>query len=358
MNRGNKILVVLTGGTFGSFTDEKGIVRPSEKKKVKNIISSLLNPFGMFFKIIAPFNILSENCTPKHWNQLVFAILNEIQNNKYDGIIITHGTDTMAYTSAALSYIEVISKNIPVVITGANYPIFNDYTDAPVNFQDSVTFLKWAISHYLKGVFIVFNGYDRKSKDQPTKIHLGTKVKKVAWEGYCYKSFYLDKDYLGKIYNDEIVFDFHLYNELFPQKYVLSNLNYGFSSDIFALKVYPGFNPLIIEHAIDLGAKYIILELYNSGTGPADQSEYSLLPVLKKFRNRVLFFAVSQHEGKKGATMDIYETSNLLKETGIIPLKDMTWEAAIPKLMLATFNFTDYKKIKDLMLCNIAGEIS
>jgi len=357
-----KLLIVVTGGTFGSKRNyNNNSLNVSEKEEIIDVVKELLedkNEINFEYSIISPLIILSESMNPKHWEIIINSILQQTQKTNYDGIVIIHGTDTMPYTASAIAYVENLSKKYPIILTGANYPVFFENTDAKVNLKDSLKVIKNFIEQNIKGSFIVFNGINDNNSN--TNIHLGTRVKKDKWEKECYRSFYLGKKSLGELTVSNVLnFDKILYNEIFPKEIKYENISVKFKdSNIMAIKIYPGLDPNILIDLFKIGKKYFLLEIYNSGTAPANYDEYSLIEPIKYItKNGGAVFAISQHEGGKGAQMNLYETSISLKEAGMIPLGNMIWESAIPKLMLASANFNKKEDIVKYMQTNIAGEI-
>lgn len=351
------VLVVITGGTFSSVNTDKG-VGISEKVDTKYLDLKVKESFGtsVLTSYVIPIFKLSENLDDKDWNYINSAIIENIANN--DAVLVIHGTDTMAYTSAAIGYNEIISKKYPVVVTGANLPLVYEDTDAIVNYIQALKVLKNFIKTKIVGSFVVFNGFN--DFDQNALIHIGTRVKKDKWEESCYRSFYINNQSIGHLSNQEFYFNEEKYHKLVSNEIVLTTQPFFDSSQICSLKIYPGFDPKIIEREFDYGnKKYFILEIYNSGTAPIKDTYLSLENSLKYISKKGgIVFAVSQHEGKQGATMNIYESSNLLKDCNIVPLRDMIWESAIVKLSYVVKLSTNNEEIIKIMLTNINGEIS
>jgi len=353
-----KLLVLTTGGTFGSSETNKGL--SAKEVYYKDQLYSLAvkyTNFDVSFTHASSFIKLSENIVPSDWVLIGSIINNNI--NDVDAVLILHGTDTMAYTTSALSYFEPISKKIPIVLTGSNYPFNKENTDAIVNYVQSIIALKYFMDNGVHGVFIVFNGNTSFSND--ARIHVGAKAKKEICEGYCYKTFYCPNGYIGTVKGiSNVEFNHDYYNQIYPNKCVFSDLVYDFSpKSVFGLKIYPGMPTGIIRSLVDYGVKSIVIELYNSGTGPVENVDFSLLEEIKFAHNKgINIFAVSQQDGNLGASMNIYETSYMLKDVGAIPLRDLIWESAMPKLMIAHSNFKANEDIINYATTNIAGEIS
>ena len=355
-----KILVIATGGTFGSLSTKKGLAAIGNFPK-NEIIQTIRKSFNndIELSIIQPFTKLSENMCPFDWEIIANTLINNIQ--EFDGAIVVQGTDTMSFSAAAISYIENISKKYAVIFTGANLPFYNKNSDATTNFLQATKFLEYAYTNNIVGSFIVFNGHKELRENNNALVHLGTRVKKDMWEDICYRSYYTNKKTFGEVNGlTNVNFQSELYSKMFSKVIQYSNVKPIFTHKfIEAIKIYPGFNPKNIIFNIKSGVKAIILEVYNSGTAPTDNGSLSIVDSVKKaIDSGVLVFAVSQHEGKFGATMDTYESSSILLELGVVPLRDMIWDATIPKLMLAFANFDSNQAVKDYMLCNISGEIT
>lgn len=355
-----KTLIVLTGGTFGSSQSPNGLTvsKDSQTDIVYKRLEDALQTKHVAAELtfIQPINKLSENLDPKDWETIIVSIFDNLDD--HDNILIIHGTDTLAYTAAALAYVEKLSKHYPIVLTGANFPLESKETDAIVNTVQSLIALNHFSSNEVVGAFIVFNGSNDYRQD--ALIHPATKVKKDKWEEFCYRSFYLEKNEIGTVNGDgSVTFDKVLYDQLFDKQIRFPGLQVGFDAkDVAMLKIYPGMDPDIIKILVDQKKKIIALEIYNSGTAPAFDTDLSLTKSLEyAAQNGTIVFALSQHEGKKGATMNIYESSSILTKAGMIPLHNIIWEAASVKMMLACSNFEENDDIIKFMITNISAEI-
>lgn len=352
-----KTLVVLTGGTFESTQGQNGLTASRSIQTdilQKNIISECNLALELTF--IQPVCKLSENMDPSDWELIIKTILANIDGQ--DNVLIIHGTDTLAYTASAIAYIEKLNKRYPIVLTGANLPLESAGTDAVVNTVQSLIALNYFTENDICGTFIVFNGTNNYS--HTAIIHPATKVKKDKWEELCYRSFYLDNNSIGIVNGDgNVEFNKDIYIQLKNKETFYPNLDIRFDANKVAmLKVYQGFDPNIIKLLVDNGKQIIALEIYNSGTAPAFDSDFAITDALEyaKAKNAICF-ALSQHEGKKGATMNIYESSSTLINAGLVPLGNMIWEAVAPKMMLACSNFSNKNDIINFMTTNIAFEI-
>lgn len=359
-----KLRIIYTGGTIGGQADSEGEIRRDFKwDRFSNLLyekyPSLkreLERENIKLSHDTPVKKLSENMIPSDWTTIAKSVDKAIKE-RIDSIVIAHGTDTMCYTSAALSFMLQGIK-IPVVLTGSNIPLETEGTDAVTNMHDAI---RIALDNQFKGIFLVFSGID----NQPSDIHLGCRVRKVKFRDKCFESVnvdligkfkkrFLSKKLKVKIVNRQLLNGVIRIND--EKDYLLkSNIN----PNISFFKVYPGFNPKLIEYSIEnKETKGIILELYSSGTGcMGNEMKYSLLESLKKAKSeKIPVFVTSQQEGN--VIMGPYGSSEEMKRQEVVPLKSMITEAAIPKLMWVLGQKTSSnEEVIKRMLTNICGEV-
>lgn len=217
-----KILLIATGGTIASKKTENGLTPQITPEELLSYIPQIKEICQV--KTVQPFNIDSTNMEPKHWSILVKTIRQEYKN--YDGFVIAHGTDTMAYTAAALSYM-IQNSDKPIVITGAQRPINMDITDAKTNLWDSFLY---AADSQSQGVQIVFDG----------KVIAGTRAKKIRSKSYNAFSS-IDFPCLAMIQNGKIM-------RYIPMEKFREEVNFyeNLEHRIFLLKLTPGMSEEIL----------------------------------------------------------------------------------------------------------------
>ena len=375
------IALITTGGTIGgAFDPSRQAVRATnngerllrglqEFSRSKECEISEIASISLANVVSLP-PLLSEEMTPHDWQVIAKEVAQKV-NSGVDGVVITHGTDTMAYTSAALSFM-LRNLSVPVVFTGSHLPPDHKATDAFSNLYDSVI---TAVSE-LSGVFVVFDGF----------IHRGTKVRKMTFlplEDFdsaaeehkydehnviapklCFISVNTGESGvgtspLGSVKGGKIV----ILDEQVPRRTTFQKVRLDPKLDLRVqkLSVYPGFYPSIgIGSLIEGGIKGIVLELYNSGTACARQDKYlgySLIDSIEEaVKKRGIFvFATSQQIGR--VEMSAYDSSRKLAEAGAIPLRDMTTESAVVKLMWVLGHTQKRHEVEDLMLNPIADEL-
>ena len=360
-----KLRIIYTGGTIGGKADSKGEIKGDINwKRFSNVLyekyPSLkrdLKRKNINLSHDTPVKKLSENMIPSDWTKIAISVNKAIEEG-IDSIVIAHGTDTMCYTSAALSFMLQGIK-IPVVLTGSNIPLEMDGTDAVTNMHAAI---RVALDKQLKGIFLVFSGID----NQPSDIHLGCRVRKVKFRDNCFESVNVDmigkfkKRFLFKKDKVKIV-NRQLLNQVLKindeKDYLLKS---SINGNISFFKVHPGFNPKLIKDIIEnKETKGIILELYSSGTGCIDienEKKYSLLESLEKAKSKKIpVFVTSQQEGS--VIMGPYGSSGEMEKQEVVPLKSMITEVAIPKLMWVLGQTSSEEEVIKLMLTNICGEM-
>ena len=309
-----KILMLGTGGTIACKRGEYGL---------KPLISSdeLLSyvPDAAQFcqaDSLQILNIDSTNMQPKHWLAMAEAI--ETHYEEYDGFVICHGTDTMAYTAAALSYL-IQSSAKPVVITGAQKPIDMENTDARINLYDS---LRFASDDRACGVTIVFDG----------KVIAGTRGKKERTKSYNAFSS-IDFPYLAVIQDRRIL----RYLPMLPYEKPVRFYE-NLSDNVFLLKLIPGISPVLLP-AIFEHYDAIIVESFGVGGIPASIKE-PFYELCQKYPEKLIIMCTQvSHEG---SDMTVYEVGHEMKTLcNILESYDMTPEAVATKTMWLLGNRPD-----------------
>lgn len=326
-----KILVIATGGTIASVKGKEGLTPAVAASKLLEYVSEVKNYCNIdAFQIL---NIDSTNMQPKYW----VKIANYIENNydNYDGFVITHGTDTMAYTSAALSYM-LQNLNKPVVITGAQRPISEKDTDGVKNLIDAIMFSLEDVG----GVFVVFDG----------KVILGTRATKLRTRSYnAFES--INYPYVAIIEGKNVKY---IKEDVLKK----SNENPRFITticpNVFLLKLIPGLDPDILDYIKD---RYegLIIESYGSGGIPFEEDK-NLLPKLKVLVDSGIAVVVTTQVILEGSDLSLYEVGQKALKTPVIPAFDMTREAAVVKLMWALGQTKELNKVKEIFLTPIKDD--
>ena len=331
-----KIAILGTGGTIASRIDYKtGAVNPAfSAEELYSIIPELSAYANINTELVS--NIASEQMNPEDWTNIAKKVIEKI-NEGNQGIIIGHGTDTMAYTSAALSF-ALENCPIPVIITGAQRSTDRPSSDASLNMISSVIM---ASKKVLNGVYLAMHS---SIEDNEVSIHSGTRVRKNHTSRRdAFQSIGVDP--IAIVNQDKVTVGEESIknNNQFDPKI-------NFEENVSLIKFHPGFNSEIIDKIIELDAKGIILE----GTGLGHVNSRCNKSIKKAIDNGMFVGMTSQClQGR--IKMTVYSAGRDLLKIGVIPLEDMLPETALVKLMWAYGNYEN-KEIKNIMLKNIARE--
>lgn len=327
-----KILFLTTGGTIAMLADKEGHFAPG---LVENSLLDLIPEIkeAADINIISVDNTDSSNIEPDLWEKLANIIYENYED--YSGFVITHGTDTMVYTSSALSFfLQELGK--PIVITGAQVPISKLGSDGRANIINAV---RVALSD-LAEVCIVFG----------TKIIRGTRARKIStFDLEAFDSINFPK--LGSIGLTIKLKD--IAKKRFFERSPLFQPN--LEIDVARIPVYPGIHPDIIDRLSDFH-KGIVLEGYGVGNIPTGRN--SLIPVIKNCTKKGVPVVICTQCIVGSTAMELYKVGRDAISAGAIPAMDMTPETTQVKLMWVLAQTKDLKKIKSIMLKDYTGEIS
>lgn len=306
MSEKKKILLIATGGTIASKKSDNGLKPQITPEELIRYIPRVQEFCDVNVKQI--LNIDSSNMEPKHWKLMVHAIKEEYEN--YDGFVIAHGTDTMAYTAAALSYMIQNSKK-PIVITGAQKPIDMEITDAKSNLIDSFLY---ASDEKSQGVQIVFDG----------KVIAGTRAKKVRSKSYNAFSS-IDYPCLAMIQDMNIM----RYIPMLPFEEEVCFYE-ELDENIYLMKLIPGIKPAILNSIFE-SYDCIVVESFGVGGIPKSIAE-DFYRLCQEHPEKLVVMATQvAHEG---SDMTVYEVGHdMKKHCRFLESYDMTLESVIAKIM-------------------------
>ena len=316
----------LTGGVHSAFSAAELISAVPELPSLANISGRQL------------FNKFSENIQPADWVSMAESVAEEIRDDA-SGVVVTHGTDTMGYTAAALAF--MLKTPVPVVLTGAQRSSDRGSSDAALNLIHSV---KVAGEADYSGVCVVMH---EGMSDDYSLIHNATRVRKMhSSRRDAFHS--VNSRPLGRVSMEGIEFISGV-----ESRGGRLELDSRLDDKVALLKYHPGLNPGIVDSLVDSGHSGIVLE----GTGLGHTSE-DLFDSIKSAIDSGLVVCMSSQTLYGRVNMNVYSTGRMLLDYGVIPCEDMLPETALVKLMWVLGNTRKKKKAEEMMLTSYVGEIS
>ncbi|NPA05149.1 MAG: Glu-tRNA(Gln) amidotransferase subunit GatD [Crenarchaeota archaeon] len=336
-----RIMIIGTGGTIASKIEyETGAVKPAFSAEE---ILEAVPEIGFIADIEAEvlFNILSENMRPELWEKIAERVARHIAEG-FNGIVITHGTDTMAYTAAALSF-ALRGLPVPVALVGAQRSSDRPSSDAAFNLHAAVLFAAKADA---AEVAVVMHG---EPSDSYALAHRGTKVRKMHTSRRdAFQS--INSTPLARIVPKENKIEM-LMKPLRRRGEEELRLENGFERKVALIKYYPGMYGEIIDVLVDKGYRGIVLE----GTGLGHVGEWLIEPIKRAVEEGVAVVMTSQCLFGR-VNMNVYTTGRKLIAAGVIPGGDMLPETAFVKLSWILHRVHDLKEVRRIFLENLAGE--
>ena len=336
------VVIMSTGGTIASRVDYRtGAVRSAiSASDLYGVVPELSDIAKVDTEIV--FSIYSENLTQQHWTQLARTVEERIAQG-VDGVVIGHGTDTMGYTAAALSF-ALQNLPVPVLLVGAQRSSDRPSSDAATNLIGAV---KAAGEAPFAEVGLVMH---ETISDTAIAIHRGTKVRKCHTSRRdTFKS--INAFPIAKIQNLQVTMQTDQYQRREPKKKLALKPN--FSDKVALVKFYPGLDPAVIDFYVENGTKGILLE----GSGLGHVSKYCFEAIKRATAKGVVVALASQCIWGR-VDMNVYDTGRDLLSFGVVPLEDMFPETALVKLMWTLGQTDDHKEAINLLTTNVAGEFS
>ena len=327
-----KILMVATGGTIASMDEGHGL---TPKLTTKEILSTIPEVRDIcHIEALQLMNLDSTNIGPKEWQEIAECILREYDN--YDGFVVTHGTDTMAYTAAALSYMIQKSPK-PVVITGSQKSIFLRDTDARVNLLDSFVY---AADPGSWGVSIVFNG----------KAILGTRARKERSKSYnAFNS--VDYPEAAVIRNGRVIR--YLTRPSLEDGPVIST---NMEGRILLLTLIPGMSAKVLRNSME-GYDAVILRSFGVGGLPGSDRG-GLAEALREWTEHGKLVVMMTQVPYEGSDMNVYQVGQKIKhELNMLEGYDMTMEAVVTKLMWIMGQTRDPDRVRELFYTPVQNDL-
>jgi len=325
-----QILLLSTGGTIASRPGQEGL-EPQPSHVMEREIGLLREHYDVRVEDVMCLD--SSNIRPEEWQSIARRIFEN--RNTFDGIVVSHGTDTMAYTASAVSFM-LPGINLPVVFTGSQLPLEDPLSDGPDN-------LRTAFSMAASGIAGVFVAFDRK-------VMLGCRAVKVrAMDFAAFES--INARYAARVGGRGLVAD----RSLIPQPKGQPKLMDRLSKDVFLLKLTPGLSAEIFDVLVNMGYKGIVIEAFGlGGINILNRGHHGIRRAVEQGVSVV----VTTQCLYDSANLQVYQVGTRLLEMGVIQGRDMTSEAAMTKLMWALGQGMKKEKITELFETNLVGEIT
>ncbi|MGO2355900.1 MAG: asparaginase [Marinomonas foliarum] len=337
-----QVLILYTGGTIGMVQTEQGLAPASGlQERIETALGMSLNTLPSFEVLeIAPL-IDSANITPKHWTKLVSILATHWQD--YDGFIILHGTDTMAYTASALSFmLGACTKNI--ILTGSQIPLGMNRSDATSNLQAA---LSLAVSHRIADISLVFDG----------KLMRGNRIQKVS--SGRFEAFHTP--------NDDLLGELAIETQLYPDRMIKSHDETTKSLEhrlvcfkagtVGVLTLHPSQPSSIYQSLLDDDdCKAIVLMTYGAGNVPDQNPAFlSFLTEAMLRKKNIVNLTQCLHGG---VSQGAYAAGSILSSMNVLSGRDITLEAAFCKLHWLIATGESYYSILEKWHTNYCGEFT
>ena len=330
MQEKKRILLLTTGGTIASMPGGDGLA-PADSGVFEREMEQLRTYYDITVQELICLD--SSNIRPLEWQIIAQGIFDNREG--FDGIVVSHGTDTMAYTASAVTFM-LPNIDLPVVFTGSQLPLADVLSDGPDN-------LRTAFAMAAAGKPGIFLAFDRK-------VMLGCRGVKVRASGFsAFES--INARYAALVSNAGLAID----ESVLPVISGQPELKTAVSDEVFLLKLTPGLSPRIFDALADMGYKGIVVEAFGlGGVNVLNESLSAINRVLQKGINVV----VTSQCLYDSSNLGVYQVGTKLLALGVVQARDMTSEAAMTKLMWAIGQGMNPEEIKALFATNLAGEIS
>lgn len=327
-----KVLFLTTGGTIACAESEDGLTPSLTSSELLTYLGSVNQDVDIICEDLLKLD--SSNMQPEEWTIIARRIYEVAQD--VDGIVLTHGTDTMAYTASALSFM-VRGLQIPVILTGSQLPLSDPLSDG----IDNIRIAFAAAQSTLKGIYIAFH----------RKIMLGSRCVKVRTMGFdAFES--VNADVVGVV--DARGLHLQEHHACMPSSPLI--FEDQLCKDVMLMKLIPGMNPEIFDILLDQKYRGIVIEAF--GAGGINFIRRDLISKLETMVKQGISVVVCSQCLYENSDFTIYETGQKALKHGVIQGYDMTSEACVTKLMWALGKSDCIEKVREIFQTNYVNEIT
>ena len=325
-----KVLLLSTGGTIAAVRGVDGLVPALRAEELAGLVPGLKDVCE--FECRSILNLDSTNMRPEDWKFIASSIMDEL--DAFDGIVVSHGTDTMAFTSSMLSFM-LVNLDKPVVLTGSQVPLVDPGSDGRRNIVDAFS----VAASGRPGVFVVFNG----------KIIRGCRAVKVHSARLDAFSS-VNQIEAGRVDGSKVVFSQPAEPAKQPRR-----LDDRLDDRVFLLKLVPGVDAGIIDFVRGKGYKGLVIEGFGAGGVP--NSRQDLLDAIRRAVDAGLAVCITTQCLYDGCDIGIYDVGIAAGRAGAVSTFDMTPEAVVTKLMWVLGHTHERAEVQRMLLENCCGEI-
>jgi L-asparaginase len=334
-----KILLIQTGGTIAMNFARDNHPRLDSASSNDTIYQRIPELYEIaHIDTITPFFEDSSDVTPQHWEQLIQCILHHHKN--YDGFVILHGTDTMAYAASALSF-SLKSLRKPIIFTGSQVPMAKLRSDARRNLVNAVEIATMPLPE----VGICFNDFVFRG-NRSTKMSIGD------FDAFASPNYPpLAKIGLNIRLNHEAILQKNDPRAALPEE------SDSFGGDVFLLKIYPGLKPEILQQLDVSGTRAIVIEAFGSGNFPLSGKQ-GFLHLFEHWIEENITLVMTSQAPYDAVDLTKYESGRAAADLGIVSAGDMTTEATLTKIMYLLGQDKARSELVNGIQTNLAGELT